>query len=152
MSDNDDAVNQKPIKRTRSFTEPTEREKKFLDSIEPLRLKRLVPYLTFVFVLLNFMDVLTTLSALRNHVDYIELNPYAAALFEIGPWGWVMAVLYKAFLVGAITFISVYERKDPNGTVFYHYKVLNLAGFAVLSGADGFYVAIVLMNNIPLLR
>jgi len=110
---------------------------------------KLVPMLGALLIL-NFVDVLSTLVALKITPFFVELNPIAAGLFYMGFGGFLIALLLKyAPIVPLLyaVFASDSAGRHPMGI-----RMIKISAFMVLVAADVFYVLVVGSNLGSLLR
>ncbi len=126
-----------------------ERDRRWILSLSIERLERyLVPPLVS-FLLLNFLDVATTLIAMQSP-SFRELNPVAAALFAFGTEGFVAALLLKYSPAFVLIYITL--MKDSRGAHPVLIRGAKLAAIAVLVAGNVFYVFVVGSNLGNLLR
>ena len=98
---------------------------------------------------MNFLDIFSTSLALGGSTNFQENNILAARLFSMNLYGFIAALLLKfapAFPLFYITFL-----KDPESKYSLQVRVIKISALFALVVGDSFYVAIVFLNNIPLL-
>jgi len=110
---------------------------------------KLVPMLGALLIL-NFVDVLSTLVALKVTPFFVELNPIASGLFYMGFGGFLIALLLKYAPILPLlyaVFASDRAGRHPMGI-----RMVKISAFMVLVAADIFYVVVVGSNLGSLLR
>jgi hypothetical protein len=127
-----------------------ERDRKWLMqfTIEGFQ-RKLIPLLG-AFVVLNFIDVVSTLIAKQSTTGFQELNPVASALFGLQFGGFVVALLLKyspTFILTYIASIGGAGTRHPVGT-----RAAKLSALVVLVAGNIFYVYVVGSNLGNLLR
>src|SRR2546426_12086205 len=78
--------------------------------------RELVPLLA-THLILNFLDVVSTLIARQSTAGFQELNPLASALFELQFGGFVVALLLKYAPAFILTYIAFIGNKGANHPV-----------------------------------
>ena len=131
-----------------SWSTPFERERKFISSLNIDFIQNALWLLLAVFIMLNFLDTITTLYAAVLGGGFVELNPLGAALFRLGSSGFMLAFLLKLVPTVPLLYIVAFRRGNSDE---FQYRLLKYMGFVVLVGADLVFGAIVLGNNLPLL-
>jgi hypothetical protein len=127
-----------------------ERDRRWLMqfSVEEFQ-RKLVPLLA-AYLILNFLDVVSTLIAKQSTAGFQELNPLASALFDLQFGGFVIALILKyapAFILTYIAFIGNSGEKHPVGI-----RTAKLSALVVLVAGNIFYVYVVGSNLGNLLR
>lgn len=120
-----------------------ERDEKWLLRRSIKRLDRALSVLFLVFVGLNFIDVISTLTAISQLAAFRELNPVSSFLFQRGFSGFLgaLAVKYGPF-VPMIYGVFVREREDNKVKV----RTIKMAILAVLLIADAIYIGVAINN------
>jgi Domain of unknown function (DUF5658) len=134
---------------TDSLRRANERDRQFIMSLNIGFIDKILPPLYAAFLCLDFLDVYSTLLALRSSYDFRELNPIASALFSMRFDGFLIAIAFK-YLPAIPLFYLVFAR-DTNNRHPFQIRLLRFAGLVVLIGADGLLSYIVAWNNIPTL-
>ena len=126
---------------------PFPREERFFNSLNLELIQRVLWPLLAAFILLSFSDTLTTLVAYASSGAFIEFNPFAARLFQLGFRGFLFAYAAKFVPVVPLFYISAI-----NGQSYRHdfqVRLLKFTAMVVLLGADIYLGYIVLGNNLP---
>ncbi|MDG6929424.1 MAG: hypothetical protein JRN29_05225 [Nitrososphaerota archaeon] len=132
-----------------NFHEAYVRDRRFVEGLDTARLDRFLWPLYVGFICLNFMDVYSTFLALSRGPYFQELNPIAAALFELQLPGLLLALAFK-YLPAIPLFYIVFVR-DRTGTRHFEIALVKFSALVALVSADIFLLYIVASNNIPLL-
>lgn len=98
-------------------------------------------------VCLMFLDVLSTLAALRNAL-FLEMNPLVARLFQMQYGGFLLALVLKYLPLFPIAFIVGMHDKAGYADQM---RVLKVSVFIALIGADVFYSTITVSNTVQLI-
>jgi Domain of unknown function (DUF5658) len=109
-----------------------------IERLDSLVLPLLAPYL-----ILNFLDVASTLIAMQ-FPSFVELNPIAAALFSHQFTGFIFALVLKyspAVVVTYIAFMKDVGNKHPLGV-----RMAKISAIMVLIIGNAFYVYVVGSN------
>jgi len=112
-------------------------------------LEKILLPLFIAFLCLEFMDIYSTLLALRNTLVFHELNPIASALFSMKFSGFLLATLFK-YLPGVPLFYAVFV-KDPENKHPFGLRMVRFIGLVSLISIDAVLFYIVGWNNIPTL-
>ena len=134
---------------TEGIRKATERDRKFIMSLSLNLIERALPPLYVAFLCLDFLDVYSTLLAMKSSFDFHELNPIASALFSLKFEGFLIAIAFK-YLPAIPLFYLVYVR-DSSGTHPFQIRLVRFVGLVSLIAADGLLGYIVAWNNIPIL-
>ena len=134
---------------TAGFREARERDTRWIMKLDIRRLERKIFPLLISFVVLNFLDVLTTTVALNSSSSFQELNPLASALFQLHFQGFVVALGFKYLPVIPLLFIAF--SRDTMGHHPVSIRVLKLSGLVALAAANIFYILVVASNASTLL-
>ena len=126
-----------------------ERDRRWLQAIPVERMERYLRPLLGPFIVLNSIDVLTTLVAMRSPA-FRELNPVAATLFGLSLNGFAIAVILKC--VPVLALVSIAYVKDRSNRHPIGIRIVKLSAIAVLVAGDLFYVVVVGSNLGNLLR
>ncbi len=120
-----------------------ERDRRWILRYPIERLNKYVFVLLTPYLILNFLDVATTLYAMQ-FPQFRELNPLAAALFGDQFLGFVVALAFKyspAFVLTYIAFANDKSSAHPVGI-----RVAKLSALVVLVAGNAFYVYVVGSN------
>jgi hypothetical protein len=101
------------------------------------------------FLCLNFLDVYSTVLAVKTGPVFQEHNPIAAALFTMQFRGFLVAMVLK-YLPAVPLFYLVFL-KDPLDLHRYETRMVKFAALCALCAADILLLYIVGINNIPIL-
>ena len=137
------------LTRREQYRLASERDKKWLTGLNLSKLDNILWPLYIAFICLNFLDLYTTSLALSNALVFQERNVLAARLFAENFQGFLFALLIKfapTFPLFYVVFLG-----DPENKHTYQIKLIKVAAIAALIVGDGFYVWVVLVNNIPVL-
>ena len=96
-----------------------------------------------VFVLLNLLDIVTTLTALSNRSLFVELNPIAFGLFKLQFPGFVLALVFKLVPLIPLSY-GVFVPETGKHPV--QLRTVKLGVLVALGAADVLYIVIVLNN------
>jgi len=99
------------------------------------------------FVLLGFFDMLTTLIAYQALDGFVEFNAFAANLFKMGLFGFVLAEFTKCLPIFPLAYMVTLRRSGTHTDN--QVGLLKLTAFIVLLVADIFLALIVVANNLP---
>src|SRR5271154_396038 len=94
-----------------------ERDREFIMSLSLSFLDKVLAPLYVAFLCLDFLDVYSTLLAMRSTFDFHELNPIASALFSMRFDGFLIAIVLK-YLPAIPLFYLVYARDTHNDHPF----------------------------------
>jgi Domain of unknown function (DUF5658) len=125
------------------------RDRAFIMSLNLDLLDKILAPLYATFLCLDFLDVYSTLLAMKSSFDFRELNPIAAALFSMKFEGFLIAIAFK-YLPAIPLFYLVYVR-DSSGKHTFQIRLVRFVGLVSLIAADGLLGYIVAWNNIPIL-
>lgn len=131
----------------RALFRPFPREERFINSLNIGLIQRLLWPLLGVFLLLSFSDTLTTPLAYASAGGFVELNPFAARMFQLGFWGFLFA--YAAKYVPAVPLFYISAIRTQNGRYGFQVRLLKFTAMVVLLGGDVYLGSIVLGNNLP---
>jgi hypothetical protein len=110
---------------------------------------RLVPMLAAL-VVLNFLDVLSTLTAFAVTPYFVEMNPIVSGLLYLGFAGFLVALLLKyAPIIPLVYAVFARDRADRHPVGI---RITKISAFIVLVASDVFYVYVVGSNLGSLLR
>jgi len=121
-------------------------KRSFVESMDLGPINRIIWLLLAAFVVLGFLDALTTLIA-YSHEGFVELNSFAAAFFKLGLRGFLLGVVTKFLPVFPLTYMAAL--RPSGGPADVQVGLLKLAAFVVLIVGDINLSWIVLVNNIP---
>lgn len=127
----------------------SERDKKWIASLNLARLNNILWPLYIGFICLNFLDIYTTSLALSNALVFQERNVLAARLFAMNFQGFLFALIVK-FAPAFPLFYAVFLG-DPKNKHAQQIRLIKVAAIFALVVGDIFYVWVVLLNNIPVL-
>ena len=125
-----------------------ERDRQFIMSLNLNFLDKVLVPLYAAFLCLDFLDVYSTLLALRSSFDFKELNPIASALFSMHFYGFLIAIAFK--YLPAIPLFYLVFAKD-SGMHPFQIRLVRFVGLVALVAADGLLGYIVAWNNVPTL-
>ena len=125
------------------------RETRYLMSFDLAKVNRRLVILLSVFVTLSFLDILTTLVALRLGPPFVELNPIASGLFRLDFPGFVTALTRKYKPVIPLADATVLRADGRREVVL---RVVKVSALIALVAADIIYLAVVGSNSFTLLR
>jgi len=134
---------------TEGLRRANERDKQFIMNLNLDLLEKLLLPLFIAYLCLEFMDIYSTLLALRNSLIFHELNPIASALFSMRFDGFLLATFWK-YLPGIPLFYAVFV-KDPENKHPFGLRMARFVGLVSLISIDGVLLFIVGVNNIPML-
>ena len=126
-----------------------ERDRQFIMSLNLEFLDKVLAPLYVTFLCLDFLDVYSTLLAMKATFDFRELNPIASALFSMHFSGFLIAVAFK--YLPAIPLFYLIFAKDSSGRHPFEIRLVRFVGLVALIAADGLLGYIVAWNNIPTL-
>ena len=133
---------------TDGFRKANERDRQFIMSLDLKFLDKVLAPLYAGFLCLDFLDVYSTLLAMKSAFDFRELNPIASALFSLKFEGFLIAIAFK-YLPAIPLFYLVFVR--DNGLHPFQIRLVRFVGLVALVAADGMLGYIVAWNNIPTL-
>ena len=131
------------------FRKANERDRAFIMGLNLAFLEKLLVPLYVGFLCLDFLDVYSTLLAMKSAFDFHELNPIASDLFSLRFEGFLIAIALK-YLPAIPLFYLVYV-KDPSGSRPFEMRLVKFIGLVSLAAADVMLGYIVAWNNIPTL-
>jgi heme A synthase len=134
---------------TEGIRRANERDREFIMSLNLHFLEKVLLPLYAAFLCLDFMDVYSTLLAMKSSFDFRELNPIASALFSLHFNGYLLAIAFK--YLPAIPLFYLVFAKDRSGTRAFEIRLLRFVGLVSLVAADGVLGYIVVWNNLPAL-
>jgi hypothetical protein len=134
---------------TDSIRKANERDRQFIMSLNINFLDKVLPPLYAGFLCLDFLDVYSTLLAMKSSFEFHELNPIAAALFGLKFDGFLIAIAFK-YLPAIPLFYLVYVR-DRSGEHTFQIRLVRFVALVALIAGDGVLGYIVAWNNIPIL-
>ena len=126
-----------------------QRDRTWIMSIDVKQLDRRLVELLVPFLVLNFVDVVSTLVGIQFTTAFRELNPVASALFGLQFGGFVIALVLKYAPVAILTYLTFMKSSDKHPLAT---RVVKFSGLIVLAAADIFYVYVVGSNLGNLLR
>ncbi len=126
-----------------------ERDRAFIMSLDMRFLDKVVAPLYVGFLCLDFLDVYSTLLAMRSTFDFRELNPIASALFSMRFDGFLIAMALK--YLPAIPFFYLVYVKGPHELHPFEIRLVRFVALVSLVAADAVLGYIVAVNNIPIL-
>jgi len=126
-----------------------ERDRQFIMSLNLDFLDKVLAPLYVGFLCLDFLDVYSTLLAMKSTFDFHELNPIASALFSMHFEGFLIAIAFK--YLPAIPLFYLIFVKDSSGRHPFQIRLVRFVGLVALIAADGLLGYIVVWNNIPTL-
>jgi len=127
-----------------------ERDRAWLMSLSLSKLETWSAPMLAALLVLNFVDVLSTLTALKVTPYFVELNPVVSGLLYMGFGGFLIALLLKyAPIIPLLYAVFASDRADrhPLGI-----RMVKVSAFVVLIAANVFYVYVVGSNLVSLLR
>jgi hypothetical protein len=127
----------------KNFREVKERDERWLMRVDFAKVGRVLVILLAVFILLNLIDIVTTLAALSNKSLFVELNPIAFGLFQLRFPGFVLALVFKLVPLVPLTY-GVFVSDSGKNPV--QLRTVKLGVLVALGAADILYVVIVLSN------
>jgi hypothetical protein len=134
--------------RRERYRKIRERETKWIMQIEVKKLNRFLIPLLIALVLLDFLDVSFTLSALYQGPVFVEFNRIAHTLFDMQFWGFLLLLVLKYVILLPIAY-GVHLGEKPNRPV--QVRVVKLGTLAGLVGADLLMAYIVTLDGFNLL-
>ncbi len=134
---------------TDGFRRANERDRQFIMSLNLNFMDKVLIPLYATFLCLDFLDVYSTLMAMKSSFDFRELNPIASALFSMRFDGFLIAIAFK-YLPAIPLFYLVFVR-DSAGLHPFQIRLVRFVGLVALVAADGLLGYIVAWNNIPTL-
>jgi len=127
--------------RRERYRQIRERETRWIMQLEIKRLNKFLVPLLIALVLLDFLDVSFTVSALYQGPVFMEFNRIASALFDMQFWGFLAALTLKYIILVPIAY-GVHLSEKTNRPV--QVRVVKLGTLAGLVAADllmGYIVA-----------
>lgn len=143
----DEAYNRK-LSRTEHYRIASERDKRWIASLNITRLNNILWPLYVAFICLNFLDIYTTSIALSTPGIFVERNILAAKLFASSFLGFIFALLVK-FAPAIPLFYAVFVGDSQK--YGYQVRIVKVSALAALIAGVAFYSVVVLLNNIPVL-
>jgi len=133
------------------FRRANERDRLFIMNLNLHFLDKVLLPLFAVFLCLNFLDVYSTILALKSATaaDFRELNPIASVLFSMHFNGFLIALTFK-YLPAIPLFYAVFVRDSQNKHP-YEIRLVRFVALVALAAADMYLGYIVAVNNIPTL-
>ena len=131
------------------FRKANERDRAFIMGLDLAFLEKVLVPLYVGFLCLDFLDVYSTLLAMKSAFDFHELNPIASDLFSLRFEGFLIAIALK-YLPAIPLFYLVYV-KDSSGSRPFEMRLVKFIGLVSLVAADAMLGYIVAWNNIPTL-
>lgn len=126
-----------------------ERDRMWIMSIDVQQLDRRLVQLLAPYLVLNFIDVISTLVGIQSTTAFRELNPLASALFGLQFGGFAVALVLKYAPAALLTYLTFMKSSDKHPLAT---KVAKFSGLIVLAAANIFYVYVVGSNLGNLLR
>ena len=127
----------------RNYQQVKERDERWLMKIDFRKVGRALVVLLVVFIVLNLLDIITTLTALSNRSLFVELNPIAFGLFRLQFPGFVLALVFKLVPLIPLTY-GVFVSEPGKNPV--HLRTVKLGVLVALCAADVLYILIVVSN------
>ena len=118
------------------------RETRLLMSFDASKLNRRLLVLLCVFIVLNFLDALTTLVAISTG-RIIELNPIASSLFHLDFPGFMAALALKYLPVIPLAYATFVGENVSHPLAF---RIVKVSAFVALAAANIFYLVVVGSN------
>ena len=112
-----------------------DRDRAFIMSLNLSFIDKVLVPLYAAFLCLDFLDVYSTLLAMRSSFDFRELNPIASALFSMRFDGFLIAIVFK--YLPAIPLFYMGFARDSSGTHAFQVRMLRFIGLVVLVAVDG---------------
>jgi hypothetical protein len=144
------------LSRRAQYRLASERDKKWLGSLNLSKLDNILWPLCIAFICLNFLDLYTTTLALytttvnlSNPLVFQERNILASRLFAMNFQGFLFALLIK--FAPAFPLLYAVFLRDPKNTHAHQIGLIKVSAIAALMIGDAFYVWVVLLNNVPVL-
>jgi hypothetical protein len=126
-----------------------ERDRKFIMSLNLSLLEKILLPLFVAYLCLEFLDVYSTMLAIRNSLIFHELNPIASDLFSMRFGGFMLAMVFK-YLPGVPLFYAVFVQ-DPSNKHPFGLRMARFVALVSLVSIDGVLFYIVGWNNLPTL-
>lgn len=126
-----------------NFQEARERDERWLMKIDYGMVRKALVTLLGIFILLDLMDVITTLTALSNSSVFTELNPIAHGLFQLQLLGFALAIAFKFVPLVPLSY-GVFMSESGKNQV--HIKTFKLGVLVSLGAANVLLIAIVASN------
>jgi hypothetical protein len=142
-------MNGEETSRREQYRLATERDKRWISSLDLRKLNNILWPLYVAFICLNFLDIYTTSLAMSNALVFQERNILAARLFAMNFQGFLFALILK-FSPTFPLFYAVFM-VDPSNKHAHQIRLIKVAAIFALVVGDLFYVWVVLLNNIPVL-
>ena len=134
---------------TEGIRRANERDREFIMSLDIRLIEKLLIPLYAAFLCLDFLDVYSTLLAMKSAIDFHELNPIASALFSMRFDGFLIAMVLK-YLPAVPLFYLVYAN-DRSGLHAFQIRLMRFAALVALVAGDLVLGYIVAINNLPTL-
>jgi Domain of unknown function (DUF5658) len=128
------------------FREVYERDRKWIMALDMRVMNDLLWPLFIAYLCLNFLDVYMTTLAMNFGPLFHELNPLAAALFDLQFQGYLLALALKYLPVVPIFYV-VFAR-DKDGTHQFGLRVVKFSVLIALVGADALLLYVVGIHNL----
>jgi hypothetical protein len=125
------------------------RETKFLMSFDIARVNNRLLILLSVFIVLNFLDAVTTLVAIHLGPNFVELNPIASGLFRLDFPGFVAALALKYIPVIPLVYATFLPAGGKHQMAV---RIVKVGAFVALVAAVLFYLFVVGSNSLNLVR
>lgn len=132
----------------RNYKEVKERDEKWLMRIDFDRVGKVLIILLAVFILLNLVDIITTLTALSHRSLFTELNPIAFGLFRLQFPGFILALAFKLVPLIPLSY-GVFVPESGKNQI--QLRTVKLGVLVALGAADVLYIVIVISNISTLL-
>ena len=126
-----------------------ERDRKFIMSLNLNLVEKILLPLFVTYLCLEFLDVYSTMLAIRNSLIFHELNPIASDLFSMRFGGFMLAMVFK-YLPGVPLFYAVFVR-DPENKHPFGLRMARFVALVSLVSIDAVLLYIVGWNNVPTL-
>ena len=129
------------------YQEAKMRDERWLMKFDFEMVRKALILLLSVYILLEVMDVITTLTALSNSSIFTELNPIAHGLFQLQLLGFVLAIAVKFLPLVILSYCAFMPESGKNQV---HIRTVKLGVLVSLGAANALLIAIV-MNNLSVL-
>jgi hypothetical protein len=127
----------------RSYEEAKERDEKWLMRTDFGRVRKALVILLAAFILLNLVDIITTLTALSKAPLFVELNPIASGLFQLRFPGFAAALVFKFVPLIPLSY-GVFVSESGKNQI--QVRTVKLGILVTLAAADLLYIAIAINN------
>lgn len=135
------------MKLPQAMRDAQERDRRFILQMDLRLLNDFLWPLYVAFLSLNFLDLYSTLAAMKVTGAFRELNPIASSLFAMQFYGFILALTFK-YLPAIPLFYAVFA-KDPLSRHPMEIRLVKFIGLVSLISADMILFYIVAINNFP---